>query len=321
LDGSRSAAPDQLKAMLLVTVIFGHTYAQGVADDLSKWIIYGVHMPAFLFLSGYLIKADRLVSRSFGQFLAHYARRMLIAWAVVSLIWLAWFYPDSFHSVRRFVREFALNPNFHLWYIPALFIALVFTWILSRWRAGVVALVVIAVASYFVFRSPIAPGMPFADDWDPRYLGFLVFFVLGLAARNNWVPIPPVWVRIAAIVAGATLYLAAFWTGDAWFSSTGFLILNIGIGLSLPALLERMSTPFPLVGRPLQLIGEYSLWVYLLHPFVTRLTQIDEGKWIVQRAWGVAVTLAILVASVLVILLWRFSPFSAAGRARRETER
>ena len=316
LQTARFAAPDQLKALLLVLVVFGHTYAQGVADDLSKWIIYGFHMPAFLFLSGYLIRTERLTARPLGQFLVHYARRMVIAWAVVSVAWLAWFFPDSFHGIRRFIGDFALNPSFHLWYIPALFIALVLAWVLSRWRAGIIALGIVAVAGYFLFESPLSVALPFAGDWDERYVGYLVFFVLGLAVRNGWVGVPALWTRLAAIAVGGALYIAAFWTADPWQVSLGFLALNLGVCLMVPTALDRMSTPLPFAGKPLQLIGEYSLWVYLLHPFVTRLTLVDEGRWIVQRGWGVLVTLAILVASVLVILLWKKSPFSRAAGYR-----
>jgi len=304
-NGQRSAAPDQLKALLLVLVIFGHTYAEGVSEDLSKWTIYGFHMPAFLFLSGYLITTQRLTSRSLSEFFSHYARRMLVAWAVVSIIWLIWLYPDSFHGLRRFFHDFLLTPSFHLWYIPALFVALSLTWILARWRAGIIALAAIAVVGYFVFKSPLIKLTGFDEQWDVRYLGFLIFFVLGLALRNGWISVPPLWLRLVAIVVGAGLYLSAFWINSGWLSSLGFLSLNLAIGLSIPALLERISKPIPVIGVPLALIGEYSLWVYLLHPFVTRQLQIDDGSWLYQRAYGVGVTLLILVASVLVIVVWR----------------
>jgi len=316
LDGARSAAPDQLKALLLVLVVFGHTYAEGVTDDFSKWVIYGFHMPAFLFLSGYLISAERLASRSPGQFLSHYARRMLIAWAVVSLAWLATFSADSFHSARRFIRDFVLKPEFHLWYIPALFVALLLAWALTRWRLGIAALGVIALLGYAAFESPIAGSLPFTGRWDDRYLGYLVFFVLGLAVRNGWLTVPPAWIRLVALAAGAGLYLTAFWSPGGWRESVGFLVLNLGIGLSIPGLLARLVTPLGIAGTPLQLIGEYSLWVYLLHPFITRITQLDEGPWLLRRGWGAVMTLVILIAAVLVILLWRRLPFSSAGRSR-----
>ena len=286
-------------------VIFGHTYGAGVSEDLSKWIIYGFHMPAFLFLSGYLITTQRLTSRSLSEFFSHYARRMLAAWAVVSILWLVWAYPDSFHGLPRFFRDFLLTPNFHLWYIPALFIALSLTWILARWRSGIIALGVLAVVGYFVFKTPIVKAIHFNELWDVRYLGFLIFFVLGLALRNGWIAVPPLWLRLVAIVVGAGLYLSAFWISNGWLSSMGFLSLNLAVALSVPAILERISRPIPLIGTPLALIGEYSLWVYLLHPFITRQFGIDEGSWLYQRAYGVGLTLAILVASVLAIIVWR----------------
>jgi fucose 4-O-acetylase-like acetyltransferase len=81
--------PDQLKGILMVLVIFGHTFWQGVGDSWTKWMIYGFHMPMFLFLSGYMISMARFGTRPWGELLRHYWKRMLAAWLVVSVLWLA----------------------------------------------------------------------------------------------------------------------------------------------------------------------------------------------------------------------------------------
>ena len=42
---------DRAKGLLMFLVIYGHTFSMGVDQDVTKWIIYGFHMPAFLYLS------------------------------------------------------------------------------------------------------------------------------------------------------------------------------------------------------------------------------------------------------------------------------
>ncbi len=86
---SRSAGPDQLKALLLILVIFGHTFAESIDESFTKWVIYGFHMPAFLFLSGYLLRTERLRERDYPQLLTDYSRRMIAPWLVVSVLWQA----------------------------------------------------------------------------------------------------------------------------------------------------------------------------------------------------------------------------------------
>lgn len=299
----RSAGPDQLKAILIAFVIFGHTFVQPQVGDLGKWLIYGFHMPAFLFLSGYLLDARRLTSRPLSQLVAHYWRRMLAAWLAVSLVYLAVFDRGAYVTVPHLLRTLLLTPVWHLWYVPALFLAVLAAWVLSRNVPGRALLGVIALAGLVVFETPLGHQLlPVAvqADLDHRYLGYFVWFVLGLAVRNKWLRVPVYGWRLAAIVVGAAGWTLGFYGHD-WMGDVGFIVLNLGAVLSVPTVLEWLSRPLPVIGGALTRIGKHSLWVYLLHPFITGPLQVPAAVPVLeQRAVGLFVTAGLLTAAAFI---------------------
>jgi acyltransferase len=310
----RSAGPDQLKAILLTFVIFGHTFVQLQSQDLGKWLIYGFHMPAFLFLSGYLLDATRLGGRPLGALVAHYWRRMLAAWLAVSVVYLAVYERQAFDTVPHAITLLFLTPVFHLWYVPALFGAILLTRLLAGRSAGRVTLVVIAALGMLVFETPlyqrIVPAFV-TTHLDARYFGYFGWFLLGFALRNGWLRMPALGWRLGAVVVGGAGWVAGFY-GHAWVGDLGFIVLNVGATLCVPALLDRLARPLPVVGDALVRIGRYSLWVYLLHPFVTGQLQLSTDHPLVeQRLAGLLVTALVLVSAAA--LTW---PLARRGATR-----
>ncbi|HWC79375.1 MAG TPA: acyltransferase [Pseudonocardiaceae bacterium] len=301
----RSAGPDQFKAILLTLVIFGHTYTQLQTQDFGKWLIYGFHMPAFLFLSGFLLDADRLRARPIGEFLKHYWKRMLAGWLVVSVVYLLLFDRGAFDSAPHAVTALALTPAFHLWYVPVLFTAVLATRLAGHVRAGRIALIAVAVLGMAVFETPLNPMLVpsfVAGHLDHRYFGYYGWFLLGFAVRNGWLRMPARAWRLAAIVVGGAGWVAGYF-GHEWAGDVGFIVLNIGVTLCVPAMVNRLATPLPWIGAGLVRIGRYSLWVYLLHPFITGSLQVSPARPVIeQRVAGLALTAAILVVSAAVTI-------------------
>lgn len=295
----RSLGPDQLKALLLVLVVFGHTFSAGVPEDAGKWMLYGFHMPAFLFLSGWLLDARRLNSRPLWELVEHYWARMLGAWLAVSLLYLGLHSPGSFTSVPVLIRDLVFSPEFHLWYIPTLFGAVLLARLLTGSRGGRAAFLLISVGGFLLWRTPLSVLLPdvLERNLDGRYLGFLVWFALGLYARNGWMRLPTLWAAALLIVAGAALYGVAF-DLRGWFTPVGFLLMNLGLVSLVPFALELLRRPLPLVGRSLGTIGRNSLWIYLLHPFVTELFRGLDLSVPVERITGALLTIAILACAV-----------------------
>ncbi|MFD7308990.1 acyltransferase family protein [Promicromonospora sp. NPDC059942] len=300
--------PDQLKGILMVLVIFGHTFWQGVGDSWTKWMIYGFHMPMFLFLSGYMISMARFGTRPWGELLRHYWKRMIAAWLVVSVLWLAVQEPDAFGSVRSFVEVLVLRPSFHLWYVPMLFLSVLLLRLLggplARSVVARAALGVAAVAGALLFQTPLKELVPqvVLDNVDARYAGYFVWILLGVAVRNGWFPrLGLVWVL--PVVAVGLVARSWVYTSDGagpWWSVAAFTVLSLGASLCVPALRDALRTPLPIVGESLRTVGHHSLYVYLLHPFVTDALHTPEVGWLRSMALGGAVTVAILVASCVV---------------------
>lgn len=300
--------PDQLKGILMVLVIFGHTFWQGVGDSWVKWMIYGFHMPVFLFLSGYMISMARFGTRPWGDLLRHYWRRMLAAWLVVSVLWLVAQEPDAFESVRTFLEVLLLRPSFHLWYVPMLFLSVLVLRLLGgplgRSAAARAGLAVAAVAGALLFQTPLKELVPdvVLDTVDARYAGYFVWVLLGVAVRNGWFPrVGAGWyVPLIAVGLVARSWVYTSEAAGPWSSAAAFTVLSVGAALAVPALRDALRTTLPVVGAGLRTVGKHSLYVYLLHPFVTDALATPEVGPLRSMALGAAVTVAILVASCVV---------------------
>ena len=299
----RSPGPDQLKALLLFFVVLGHTYNVGIGDDPTRFLIYSFHMPAFLFLSGYLIDAERLRARSLGGLVVHYWKRMLGYWLLVSALWAAAFGYRVIDSPAKMLENYVLDPRYHLWYVPALMFAIIVAWCCVRLPHAGYLLRASAIAGMFFAIDP-AGLVPPESPVDTRFYSSLIYFVFGFSVRNRIVPPLPVVPAAVTLGIGLVLKSMAYFEGGA-VNLWGNLVLNLGLLSLLPVVLTWLDRPLPGVGKGLVIVGEYSLWVYLLHPFVTAAPWMPELGRPESYVLGVAVTLAIFVATVLVAVVWR----------------
>ncbi len=298
MGGGRQRGPDQLRGLLLTLVIYGHTYAAGIADDRSKWIIYGFHMPLFFGLSGWLLTRSSLIDRSLPELLARYWRRMIWQWLLVSVVFGLWKGKLPAGPAGT-VRILVLDPLFHLWFIPALLGMLVITQIVLRAGCGWPTLAMAAGFSFVLFELPVGRDhIPESlRGLDYRYGAYFVWFMLGFAVRNA---IPASWLRrrtvrcagIALAAGGAGVYISAFPAGP-WQRDIGFAALNTGLILLLPLLISALERPLPLIGEAMTRIGRGSLWIYLLHPFVTETFRHHD-----RESWRWRLAAALITAAI-----------------------
>ncbi|GLY15583.1 acyltransferase [Kineosporia rhizophila] len=304
---SRSAGPDQLKALLLVLVIFGHTFAERLDDSFTKWLIYGFHMPAFLFLSGYLLRAERLQERSYPELLTDYGRRMLLPWLAVSLLWASTF--GVFPTDLRAVAELFTAPQWHLWYVPVLFAMISLTWLAVRLPHPFLLLAGTAAVGWLIWGTPLAEQLPPQLDLvDDRYFSYLVWFVAGFSARNTAALRPHPALLIPGLLAAAVYSYS--YQGSDWLAAISFLVLNLCLVTIVPAALDELREPR---AGWLVFMGQQSLWVYLFHAFATEPLRDADLPTLVQRTAGLALT-ALICA---VVALWYFRSESKARSAER----
>ncbi|MDT0156934.1 acyltransferase family protein [Microbacterium sp. ARD32] len=273
---------DNARFACIVLVVVGHGTQRLIYDsDISYafylWI-YAFHMPAFAIISGYFSKSSSPTRRQMARVITD----ILVPYAIFEGLW----------TLTKWLVEGRANPNptqpsWTLWFLLALGIfRLVLPYLaLLRWPLAWALAISVGVGYFSNIDSTFSLS---------RTLGLLFFFTLGwwlrehdLVRRLSLVDFRPWWLR-----AGAALVLAAwafvcwrwlslwdevdlrFWffyddsysglSADQWWAG--------GIRLCLIALAVLLATCFfVLLPRRAQwwtTLGQYTMYVYLLHSFV-----------------------------------------------------
>lgn len=121
---------DIAKGLGILMVVWAHIMITGGTHQL----IYAFHMPLFFLLSGMLFKKEKYAS--FGSFVAHRAKRLLVPYVVYSV--LTWAFWAAFRYLRHDEVDSYLMPllqtfiaqgsgafmvhNSALWFVPCLFL-------------------------------------------------------------------------------------------------------------------------------------------------------------------------------------------------------
>lgn len=166
---------DVAKGGLISLVVIGHFLLGTLEDNFVRYYIYSFHMPMFIFISGFLIKREKLLSRSYKTFITHYAKRMLGWWAV------AWCFYTGLSLIKDFnlnkIGHFLLEPYYHLWYVPTLFCMICIVYLLQKIFANNsrlfwFSLISISLLCKFVSWPSIAN------------LGHMLYFTFGVVCGN-----------------------------------------------------------------------------------------------------------------------------------------
>lgn len=323
---------DNAKMGLIVLVVVGHLLAllpeDGPGGDLYDFV-YLWHMPAFVFLSGYL-------SRGFG----YSATRL---WQLVTILLvpyvvfegaLAWF---RINVGGERVDQLWTDPHFPMWYLLALVVWRLATPLFRSLPGGFLLAVGLCVAGGFLQGS----WMWWMDA--PRILGFLPFFVLGLKTTPESLE----WLRgrfpvLLGVVTFGVLALFALdlaqWTERAHLYYRPYELLEQPVaGAVLTRLLIvalGVAGAFawlalvPRVGGWFTRMGAATMVVYLFHGFVVKeLEFLGFVEWAHDRPWlglaaavaiGVGVSLALAAPPVRRVLERVVDPFDVAQRRVRE---
>lgn len=198
---------DNAKTVLVVLVVVGH--AIGVADAASHGrgfvydFLYLWHIPAFVFISGYL-------SRSF-RYDARHLKGLLFTLLVPFLIFEPALYFYRLHVIHdREEGMLWLQPHWTMWYLIVLLLWRLMTPLLTRHWLALPASVVVSLAGGLITVDYLML---------PRVLGLLPFFVLGLYVRpHHLARLDDRWVRVAAVGAFVGIALMAVVLDD-WAST------------------------------------------------------------------------------------------------------
>ncbi|GAA1999665.1 acyltransferase family protein [Nocardioides kribbensis] len=305
---------DNAKMALVTLVVLGHSWVllpeSGLRDHLYDFL-YAWHVPAFVFVTGYL-------SRSFT-----WSRRRL--WQLVRTVAVPYVLFECALALFRIyvggeeLENLFRDPHWPMWYLSALF----FWRLLTPVFTALPAAVAIAVAVV----TSLAAGLWAGDTLDmARVLGLLPFFVLGLAATPQRLErLRTPWLRPVAVVAFVAAWVLTTWT-DTWASTEWYyyralygeldvsdtrafltrsvlLVSGTVLAWSFLALVPRRGGWFTRMGA-------WTLVVYLFHGFAVKGAEYaGYTGWTADHPWvGLVLTSALAVALALLLASPRVAP-------------
>ncbi|KRF01438.1 hypothetical protein ASG88_08165 [Nocardioides sp. Soil777] len=294
--------------MVLVTlVVVGHAIGLVEESQGSHWVydfIYLWHIPAFVFVSGYL-------SKSF-----EWDRRRMKGLVYTLLVPYLIFEPALFYYRRTVVDENVtgplwIEPHWTMWYLI----------VLLMWR-----LVTPILKLHWLFL-PLSVIVSLAGGlWDtdalmiPRFLGLLPFFVLGLHLKpRHLAHLDDVWVRVAAVPMLIGIGVMAVYT-DTWAETallwydTGYNELPIDNEIAFQTRLTVMMVGLLGAFAAMSLVPRRSLgWfttmggatmvIYLFHGFVIKTFKALGWPEFTASYPSLGLVLTILGAIALTLLL------------------
>ena len=299
---------DNAKMALVLLVVVGHSWTllpHNVVNDHLYAFLYAWHVPAFVFVTGYL-------SRSF----SYEPRRM---WQLVRTVAVPYVVFESALAIFRIyvggehMRDIWQDPHWPMWYLSALFFWRFATPVFKALPAYVAVGLAVAIS--------LLGGMVATSTLDFfRICGFLPFFVLGLKATPEALErLREPWARTGAVLVFLGIAFATTWTDqlvgstDWFFYSYGYqdlgatdahgLVLRSGLllagllgGLSFLALVPRSRGWFTGMGAA-------TLVVYLFHGFVIKSAgYAGFGGWADSHA-VISLPLTTLGAALLALAL------------------
>lgn len=342
---------DNARFACITLVVTGHAIQRLTLDsDVSMalyLLMYAFHMPAFALISGYFSKAGALTKRQMARIITD----IILPYVIFEMLW----------TLTRFLVEGQADPNltkpsWTLWFLLALGIfRLILPYLaLLRWPLLWTVLASVAVG----YLTNVDQTFSLA-----RTIGLLPFFTLGwwlrehdIVERLRLMDRRPWWLRgLAVLLFGVTGWAMWFWVETwqdvdlvRWFFyaqsyeavgafewwAGGIRMLQI-----LVALLLSLAF-FILIPRRKQwwtALGQYTMYVYLLHSFVLyplresgMLRHLDP-TWLWLPAMivvSVLITLALASRPVRTVLrplieprpAWLFADPTLASREGRRSD-
>lgn len=273
---SRDPWLDNAKMALVTLVVVGHTWTVSVLPEtrLNSHLydfLYVWHIPAFVFITGYLSRRFEYTTKRFWQLF-----RTVVVPYVLFEAGMALF---RVHVGGEELEELFKDPHWPMWYLSALFFWRLMTPLFKPMRWWVAVPVSVALS--------LLGGIWMGNTLDlARVFGLLPFFVLGLmASPERLEPLRATWVKVAAVAVFAGIWVLTTWTdelaatewlyyrapyedlpaGDLKAAVIRAVLLALGT-LGAFAFLALV----PRIGGWFTRMGVYTLVVYLFHGFFVK---------------------------------------------------
>ncbi|MGH3731260.1 MAG: acyltransferase family protein [Micromonosporaceae bacterium] len=319
----RDALLDNAKILLITLVVIGHAVEptdHGRLGSTAYVWIYLFHMPAFVLICGYLSKSFDGSRHRIDKLLSTVAAPYLIFWTLYA-VQAAW--------ADREVPSGPLEPEWLTWFLVALFI-----WRITAplWRAVKWPVLVAIAISLVGGLASMGEVLEIS-----RVLSMLPFFVAGLYLQPRHLEfLKQPWVRVCAVAALLAalpltyLYIEpmsrewVYWRES--LLDRDFPFLPYG----LPARAVFLLLGFVLTAAVLSLVprrrmwitqlGEYTMYVYLLHGLVVRLAEQhgwyaftddllgNRGAWVLNASLAVVLVFVLSLPWIRAATRWAVEP-------------
>jgi fucose 4-O-acetylase-like acetyltransferase len=304
---SRDPWFDNAKMALVLLVVVGHAWTllpHTALNDHLYDFLYAWHVPAFVFVTGFL-------SRSF----AYEPRRL---WQLVRTVVVPYVVFECALALFRIyvggekLEDLFSDPHWPMWYLSALFFWRLMTPAFKRLPTFVALAVAVAIS--------LVAGVYAGDTLDmARVLGLLPFFVLGLVSTKERLErLREPWVRNAALAVFLAIAVVTTWTDQLaqteWLyyrSQYGELDVSDGRALLTRAVLIVIGmlgawsfvALVPRVHGWFTRMGAATLVVYLFHGFAIKGAQYAGFMGWADDHAGLSLPVVTLAAAVLSLLL------------------
>lgn len=177
--GSRNRSIDTIKGVLIFIVILGHILLGTLDDNPFRYFIYTFHMPAFFFISGYLLNPEKIAKANIKQFFLKYWQRMLKSWLLAWIVYSMFVFRNDI-DLKIVVSQF-YHPYYHLWFIPSLFCSITIIYIAFHlFMDRIVSYILLICIGIFLLN------LNCSQYGINGYLScnMLIYLLLGMISRN-----------------------------------------------------------------------------------------------------------------------------------------
>lgn len=177
---TRNRSIDAIKGILIFLVVIGHVLPGSLDENVIRYVIYSFHMPAFFFVSGYLLDMKRLAGQNYPSVFSKYWRRMLLEWSVACLVYGCYVLRGGFDITG--VIRYLYDPWYHLWFVPALFVMVSVLWLAYRIIRDDVVRYILLFAFGLLFYSLSHTEFAISRVFN---CSLMFFVVLGMFSRER----------------------------------------------------------------------------------------------------------------------------------------
>ncbi|MCM3571162.1 acyltransferase family protein [Neobacillus mesonae] len=276
----RSFYFDNAKFILIFLVVFGHVISPLKSSDDFLFSLYSViflfHMPAFILISGYFSKGFNKKGH-----LLKTAKKVLLPYLIFQVIYSIFYY---FNGDEPNLKFDLLQPHWTLWFLLSLFCWNLLLFIFARlgWAGLVIAAAIGIGIGYF---DQVGSYLSLS-----RTFVFFPYFLLGYLLELKHLKV----IKKAkystfigfSILLGTMTLISAYFPKDAipWLlGDTSFADMGVkGLGSGLIRASQYLVTLIviygflaivPKNGFKMTVIGQRTLYIYLLHGFFIKTMQ------------------------------------------------